>query len=56
MVWCTDVAGRGTVGVGEIMDALSDPTKAKNFAARIKKLITDAKGNERVGLHCYTLL
>lgn len=42
------VACRGTVGVGEIMEALSDPVKAKNFAGRIKKLITDAKGNERV--------
>eukprot|EP00752_Nemacystus_decipiens_P003497 g3229.t1 len=38
---------RGTVGVGEIMDALSDPIKAKNFAGRIRQLITDAKGNER---------
>lgn len=42
------VTCRGTVGIGEIVDALSDPTKAKNFAGRIRKLISDAKGNERV--------
>lgn len=30
------------------MEALSDPSRAKNFAARIRKLISDAKGNERV--------
>lgn len=30
------------------MEALSDPSRAKNFAGRIRKLISDAKGNERV--------
>eukprot|EP00903_Cladosiphon_okamuranus_P014136 g13137.t1 len=38
---------RGTVGIGEILEALSDPIKAKNFAGRIKKIISDATGSER---------
>lgn len=39
---------RGTVGVGEIIEALSDPARAKTFASRIGELIKDAKVNERV--------
>ncbi|CAM9747685.1 unnamed protein product [Pylaiella littoralis] len=38
---------RGTIGVGEIIEALSDPVRAKNFGPRLKRIITDAKGQER---------
>lgn len=39
---------RGTVGVGEIVEALADPARAKTFVSRIGELIKDAKVNERV--------
>lgn len=30
------------------MEAITDPVRAKNFGSRLKRLITDAKGQERV--------
>lgn len=39
---------RGTVGIGEIVEALSDPARAKTFASRISELVKDARVNERV--------
>lgn len=34
--------------MGEIIEALSDPARARNFVGRISDLIRDAKVNERV--------
>ena len=39
---------RGTIGTGEVLEALTEPAKAKNFATRIDELIGKAKTNERV--------
>lgn len=39
---------RGTVGAGDIVEAISDPSRSTRFASRISQLIKDAKANERV--------
>lgn len=39
----------GTIGVSEIVEALSDPEKAKNFATRIRDLFRDGDINDWVG-------
>ncbi|CAM9747614.1 unnamed protein product [Pylaiella littoralis] len=36
----------GKIGVGEIMEALSDPDKVTDFASRVHTLIKDAKGDD----------
>eukprot|EP00904_Undaria_pinnatifida_P008485 jgi/Undpi1/4767/HiC_scaffold_18.g08120.m1 len=55
-------AVRGTVGIGEIIEALSDPARARNFVGRISDIIGDAKVNERpvdigdyVDLHAFPM-
>lgn len=40
---------RGTLGASEIIEALSDPEKAKNFATRIRDLFRDGDINDWVG-------
>ncbi|CAN0224047.1 unnamed protein product [Ectocarpus sp. 6 AP-2014] len=55
--WVTKLAGaiiqanlgatRGTIGIGEIIEAVSDPSRAKNFVKRLRELIGEAKVNER---------
>lgn len=39
---------RGTIGVGEVIEAITDPEKAANFATRIDELIGENLTNERV--------
>lgn len=42
-------SNRGTVGAGEIIEAVSSPGEAKIFAGRLSDLIqANFKGNERV--------
>ncbi|CAN0326469.1 unnamed protein product [Ectocarpus sp. 6 AP-2014] len=38
---------RGNIGAGEIIEAVSNPAKAKNFATRVSELIKEAKINDR---------
>ena len=47
---------RGTVGIGELIEALSEPSRAKTFATRISALIKDAKVNERVRNNSWRLI
>lgn len=42
--------------MGEILEAVSDPKRAANFANRIGSLIKDSKVNERVREGCATLI
>lgn len=42
------VPRRGTIGVGEVAEALSSPTEARNFANRISALIKGSTREERV--------
>lgn len=43
------------MGVGEILEAVSDPSRAANFAKRVGELIKGAKVNERVREGCAAL-
>lgn len=40
---------RGSIGASEIVEALSDPEKAKNFGTRIRDLFRDGDINDWVG-------
>lgn len=51
MIWKHDESciARGTIGAGEVIEAIRDPEKAENFAQRIDELIGQAAAeNERV--------
>lgn len=48
-MFASNLFSRGTVGLGEVIEALNDPEKAPNFAQRVNELINGEEGtNERV--------